>query len=58
MSQQSGQGGLEQDQLAGSQESAGGPAASKQTSVSGSQGGGQPNQPSSDYGNDKGKSKG
>ncbi len=57
MSQQSGYGGLEQDQRAGSQESAGGPAASKQTSVSGSQSGGQPNQPSSDYskGKDKGK---
>lgn len=53
MSQQSGSGGLEQDQRAGSQESASGPAASKQTGVSGSQSGGQPNEASSDYGKGK-----
>jgi len=54
MSQQSGYGGLEGDQRAGAQESAIGPAAAQQASVSGSQGGGQPNEASSDYGKGKG----
>lgn len=54
MLQQSGYGGLEQDQRAGSQESPVGPSASKQNSVTGSQQGGQPDQSPSDYGKGKG----
>ena len=54
MSQQSGYGGLEQDQRAGSQESPLGPPGSQQSSVTGgSQQGGQPDQSPSDYGKGK-----
>jgi len=53
MSQQSGYGGLEQDQRAGAQESPSGPPGSRQSGAGGARQGGQPDQPASDVGKGK-----